>query len=174
MAARVTLVTGGQRSGKSRTAERIVADSGLARVYLATATAGDEEMTARIARHRERRGDDWALVEEPTDLAGALTRVAGGHACVLVECLTLWVSNLLDKGRNPAAEGAALLQTLQRLSGRVIFVTNEVGSGVIPANQLARRFADDLGTLNQRIAAIAEDVVLVAAGLPLFLKRATA
>jgi adenosylcobinamide kinase/adenosylcobinamide-phosphate guanylyltransferase len=172
MAARVTLVLGGQRSGKSRYAETVVAGSGRAPIYLATATAGDAEMAGRIARHRDRRGTHWSLVEEPVDLAGALTRIASPHACVLVDCLTLWVSNLLGLGRNPALEGDDLLSTLARLAGPVVFVSNEVGSGIIPATELGRRFADDLGTLNQRIAAVAADVVLLVAGLPLHLKKA--
>jgi adenosylcobinamide kinase/adenosylcobinamide-phosphate guanylyltransferase len=170
MAARVTLVLGGQRSGKSRYAEGMVAGSGLTPVYLATATAGDAEMAERIAHHRGRRGAAWELIEEPIDLAGALARASRPETCVLVDCLTLWVSNLLGRGRTTEAEADRLIATLPHLPGRVVIVSNEVGAGIVPANALARKFADDLGTLNQRVAAAADDVVLMVAGLPLFLK----
>jgi adenosylcobinamide kinase/adenosylcobinamide-phosphate guanylyltransferase len=171
MAARSVLVLGGQRSGKSRYAEGLVAASGLSPVYLATATAGDAEMADRIARHRARRGGAWSLVEEPLDLTGALRRAARADRAILVDCITLWVSNLLGCGRRPEAEADRLATALSGLVGQVVFVSNEVGAGIIPANALARRFADDLGTLNQRMAAAADEVVLMVAGLPLFVKR---
>jgi adenosylcobinamide kinase/adenosylcobinamide-phosphate guanylyltransferase len=171
MAARTVLVLGGQRSGKSRYAEGVVAASGLAPVYLATATAGDGEMADRIARHRARRGAAWTLIEEPLDLVGALRSAARPDACVLVDCLTLWVSNLLGCGRTAQGEGERLVAALAGLAGPVVLVSNEVGAGIVPANPLARRFADDLGMVNQIAAAAVDDVVLMVAGLPVFVKR---
>ena len=164
------LVLGGQRSGKSRHAERLVVESGLARIYLATATPGDGEMATRIAAHRDRRDGEWTTVEEPLDLAGALEQFARPDAVVLVDCLTLWLNNLYAADRNIATESDRLVATLSRLAGPVVLVTNEVGSGIIPANALARTYADALGTLNQRVAEAVARVVLVVAGLPLVLK----
>ncbi len=169
MANRV-LVVGGQRSGKSRYAERLVAASGRAPVYLATATAGDGEMAERIAAHRRRRGEGWRTVEEPLDLAEALLGESRADTAVLVECLTLWLSNLFGAGRDSDAEADRLIAALRHAAGPVVLVSNEVGSGVMPDNALARRYADALGTLNQRVAAVATHVVLVAAGQPLTLK----
>lgn len=164
------LVLGGQRSGKSRHAEALVIASGLAPVYLATATAGDDEMTARIATHRERRGGAWRTVEEPLDLPAALLRESGPGFHVLADCLTVWLSNLMGEGRDIDAEGDALVAALARVTGPVVLVSNEVGLGIVPDNALARRYADALGILNQKAAAAADRVVLMAAGLPLVLK----
>jgi adenosylcobinamide kinase/adenosylcobinamide-phosphate guanylyltransferase len=174
MAARTILVLGGQRSGKSRYAEEIIAASGLSPVYLATATAGDAEMAERIAGHRVRRGTGWTLIEEPLELAGALRSAARKDTAVLVDCLTLWVSNLLGCGRTTAGEAEGLLSALSAVEGKVVVVSNEVGAGIIPANPLARRYADDLGLLNQRIAAAVDTVVLMVAGLPVFVKQGAA
>ena len=171
MATRV-LVVGGQRSGKSRYAERLVAASGLAPLYLAVATAGDGEMADRIATHRARRGAGWRTVEEPLDVPGVLLREATPQNVVLVECLTLWLSNLMGTGRDVEDETAKLLDALGRVRGPVVMVSNEVGAGIVPDNALARRYADALGALNQQVAAIADRVVLVAAGQPLVLKPA--
>jgi len=164
------LVLGGQRSGKSRYAEALVIASGRAPVYLATATAGDGEMRARIAAHRARRGESWRTVEEPHDLAGALLRETGDGFHVLVDCLTLWVANLMEAGREVEDETSALLDALAHIMGPVVLVSGEVGLGIIPADPLPRRFADALGVVNQRVAAAVDRVVLVAAGLPLVLK----
>jgi adenosylcobinamide kinase/adenosylcobinamide-phosphate guanylyltransferase len=172
MAGGHVLVVGGQRSGKSRFAEGLIAGSGLAPVYLATATAGDGEMAERIARHRDRRGDGWRTVEEPLDLAGVLGRECGAGRAVLVECLTLWLANLMGAERDIEAETTALLAALAGAPGAVVLVTNEVGGGIVPDNALARRYADALGTLNQRVADAGDRVVLVAAGQPLLLKPA--
>ena len=166
------LVIGGQRSGKSRYAEGLVAASGLRPVYLATATAGDGEMAARIAAHRARRGDGWRTVEEPLELTAALERVSRSDSAVLVECLTLWLTNLMAAGRPVAEESGRLVTALGRLAGPVVIVTNEVGWGIVPDNALSRCFADELGTLNRRVAEVADRVVLVAAGLPMTLKPA--
>ena len=171
MATRV-LVVGGQRSGKSRYAERLVAASGLAPLYLAVATAGDGEMADRIATHRARRGAGWRTVEEPLDVPGVLRRDATPQTVVLVECLTLWLSNLMGAGRDVEDETAKLLDALGGVRGPVVMVSNEVGAGIVPDNALARRYADALGTLNQQVATIADRVVLVAAGQPLVLKPA--
>jgi len=167
---RRVLVLGGQRSGKSRFAEELIAKSRLTPVYLATATAGDGEMAERIARHRNRRGEGWRTVEEPLDLAGTLQREARDGQAVLVECLTLWLSNLMGAGRDIDAETATLVAALTATQGAVVLVSNEVGGGIVPDNRLARRYADALGTLNQRVAAAVDQVVLVAAGQPLLLK----
>jgi adenosylcobinamide kinase / adenosylcobinamide-phosphate guanylyltransferase len=172
----VTLVLGGQRSGKSRMGEALVTASGRTPIYVATATPGDAEMAERIARHRARRGADWRTVEEALDLPGAISHGASAGTAVLVDCLTLWVSNLLHAQRSVMAEADSLLATFRDIAAgaSVVLVSNEVGSGIIPDNDLARRFADELGGLNQRVAAAADEVILVAAGLPLFLKRAGA
>ena len=164
------LVVGGQRSGKSRFAERLVAKSGRAPVYLAVATAGDGEMARRIAEHRRHRGDDWRTVEEPLDIAAAIARESRVDTAVLVECLTLWLSNLMGAERDIDTATDALVAALAGAAGPVVLVSNEVGAGIIPDNLLARRYADALGVLNQRIAAAATQVVLVAAGQPLLIK----
>jgi adenosylcobinamide kinase/adenosylcobinamide-phosphate guanylyltransferase len=164
------LILGGQRSGKSRYAEALVTASGLAPVYIATAAAGDDEMRERIAMHRARRGAAWRTVEEPLELADALMRESGPGFHVLVDCLTLWLSNLMGAERDIDGEGDALVAALARITGPVVLVSNEVGLGIVPDNALARRYADELGILNQRLAAAADRVVLVAAGLPLVLK----
>lgn len=170
MAARHLLVLGGQRSGKSRFAEGIVTQSGRRPVYIATGGAGDAEMAERIALHRTRRGPDWTTVEEPLDLGGAIDRAAGEGTAVLVDCLTLWLSNLIEAGRDIERATDGLLAALDRTKAAVVLVSNEVGSGIIPENALARRYADALGTLNQRVAASVGRVVLMAAGQPILLK----
>ncbi len=166
----VTLVLGGARSGKSRHAESLVESQPGACVYLATAQAGDGEMAARIAAHRARRGPRWSTVEEPLDLAAALGRVCGPERVVLVDCLTLWLSNLLGAGRPVSAEFDGLLAALPGLAGPVILVSNEVGQGVVPDNALARAFVDHAGRLHQDLAAVAQRVIFMTAGLPRELK----
>jgi adenosylcobinamide kinase/adenosylcobinamide-phosphate guanylyltransferase len=170
----VTLVLGGARSGKSRYAEALVERQGGARVYLATAEAGDAEMAARIAAHKARRGERWTTVEAPLDLVGALDRACRPERAVLVDCLTLWLSNLMGAGRDIMKERDALIAALPSLHGPVVFVSNEVGLGVVPMGELARRFVDEAGRLNQTVAAAAESVVYVTAGLPMTLKDAGA
>ncbi|MBN8971610.1 MAG: bifunctional adenosylcobinamide kinase/adenosylcobinamide-phosphate guanylyltransferase [Rhizobiales bacterium] len=166
-----TLVLGGARSGKSRFAEQLACESGLARVYLATATAGDDEMRARIAHHRAQRGDGWRTVEEPLALVDALTREAGEGRVVLVDCLTLWLSNLMHAARDAEAETKALAEWLRDMRHPVLLVSNEVGLGLVPETPLGRDFRDAQGRLNQAIAAAVPNVAFVAAGLPLWLKR---
>jgi adenosylcobinamide kinase / adenosylcobinamide-phosphate guanylyltransferase len=170
----ITLVLGGARSGKTGhglgLAER--ADGPL--VYLATAQARDDEMRERILRHREERGARWRTVEEPVELAQALRRHAEGGATVLVDCLTLWLSNLMEFGRDPAAETAALVAALGEVrdgaGGTVVLISNEVGLGIVPDNALARRFRDEAGRLHQAVAGVADSVLLMVAGLPLTVK----
>lgn len=167
-----TLILGGARSGKSALAERIAAASGLAVSCLATARPGDAEMAERIAHHQARRPASWALVEEPLALADALRRHADARRLLLVDCLTLWLSNLLgdaDPDRF-ARERAALLDTLPALPGDIVLVGNEVGTGIVPLGELNRRFVDEAGRLHQALAASCERVIFVAAGLPLSLK----
>ncbi len=167
---KLTLVLGGARSGKSRLAEALVLGSGLAPVYIATAEAHDDEMAARIASHRaDRDGRGWRTVEAPLDITAALAGVAAGEAALL-DCATLWLSNALLAKADLAAEEAALLLALAACAAPVVVVSNEVGSGIVPDNALARAFRDAQGRLNQRLAAAAGLVVLVAAGLPLVLK----
>ncbi len=165
-----TLVLGGARSGKSAFAERLARAGGGDAVYVATATPGDEEMRARIAHHRDRRGAGWRTVEEPLALAEAVGREAAGGRAVLVDCLTLWLSNLMHAGRDAEAETARLLAALADAGGPVVLVSNEVGMGLVPDTPLGRRFRDAQGRLNQAVAAAVPRVVFVAAGLPLDLK----
>ena len=167
---RLTLVLGGTRSGKSAYAEGLFEGAAASPVYLATASAGDGEMAERIERHRARRGDRWITIEEPLDLAGALLRESRPDRPILVDCLTLWLGNLMGHDRDVEAAIAELVETLPALPGPVVMVTNEVGWGIVPDNALARRFRDHAGELHQRVAALADSVILVAAGLSLKLK----
>ncbi|MFN3971390.1 MAG: bifunctional adenosylcobinamide kinase/adenosylcobinamide-phosphate guanylyltransferase [Gemmobacter sp.] len=166
----MTLVIGGARSGKSVLAERLVLESGRVPVYLATAEAHDDEMRARIAEHRRRRVG-WQMVEAPRQLAGPLTAAAPGSA-VLLDCATMWLSNVMLAGADIAAEEDRLMSALARCAAPVVVVTNEVGLSIVPENKLARAFRDAQGRLNQRLAAEAGLVVAVWAGLPLVLKGA--
>jgi len=178
------LILGGARSGKSRLAEQRAVASGLQVIYIATAQALDAEMAHRIAVHRAQRPPAWRVVEEPRELAAALRRHAASDHCLLVDCLTLWLSNLIigDDATSQAEAGnqlsgarlqpatQELIETLPSLPGEQILVSNEVGCGIVPMTALARCFADEQGRLNQRVAAVCEQVTLVAAGLPLVLK----
>ena len=165
-----TLVLGGARSGKSRYAEQEVMSSRPPWIYVATAESFDDEMATRIAEHKSRRSLDWQTIDAPLDLAGALAALPRS-ATVLVDCLTLWLSNRMLAGADVDAEIGHLEAALARPAGTVVLVANEVGSGIVPDNALARRFRDLQGALNQRIAARADRVVLVVAGLPLALKE---
>ncbi len=168
----VTLVLGGARSGKSAYAESLVEGMGSG-LYLATAEAGDGEMAERIRLHQRRRGARWATVEEPLDLAGALGQYTAPGRPVLVDCLTLWLSNIMAAELDVPAETQALSQCLSRLPGPVVLVSNEVGLGIVPGTKLGRVFRDHAGRLNQTVARIAGRVVFVAAGLPLIMKDTT-
>ena len=167
----LTLILGGARSGKSRHAQTLAEASGLAVTVVATARAGDAEMAQRIARHRAERPAHWHTVEEPLALADTLARHAETSRIQVVDCLTLWLLNLLEAGEDVfPRERAELLAVLPGLAGDVVLVANEVGLGVVPLGELSRRFVDEAGRLNQALAGIADEVVLVAAGLPLYLK----
>ena len=178
------LVIGGARSGKSTHAEKRALESGMHVVYVATAQVLDGEMERRVAHHRARRPADWGLVESPLGLFDTLRQHAAPDTCLLVDCLTLWLTNLLFAGEaaKQAEAGQALdcplferetrslIEGLPQLPGRVIMVSNEVGCGIVPMNAISRLFADEQGRLNQRVAAVCDRVTLVAAGLPLQLK----
>jgi adenosylcobinamide kinase/adenosylcobinamide-phosphate guanylyltransferase len=179
-----TFVFGGARSGKSALAERLAQASGKEVIYLATSHAGDDEMAARIAHHQERRPPHWRTVEEATALAAALRRLCTPERIVLVDCLTLWLSNLMFSAHMDypevgpidltplfTTERAALLDFLDEpAAGEVIFVSNEVGMGIVPYGAVSRAYADEAGRLHQDVAARCERVLFVAAGLPLALK----
>lgn len=158
------LLLGGARSGKSSTAVRLASDSGTAVTFIATATAGDDEMAERIARHREARPASWRTVEAPLDVLGAVQAATAGNF-LIIDCLTLWVSNLLAQGATPTQIDAAADGVVEALEGRrCVVVTNEVGMGIVPVNELARLFRDVLGSVNARFAAAAERALLMVAG----------
>jgi Adenosyl cobinamide kinase/adenosyl cobinamide phosphate guanylyltransferase len=168
---RSILILGGARSGKSAFAERLARDSRLDLHYLATGRAFDNEMRARIEKHRaDRAGDGWTSHEEPLDLVGLLRAIDAPDRVVLVDCLTLWVTNLMMDERSVEDAASDLVSILPSLKARVVFVSNEVGLGIVPDNRMAREFRDHAGRLHQRIAELAEQVYFVAAGLPLKMK----
>ncbi len=168
----VTLVLGGTRSGKSRYAEGLILAASEAGLYIATAAAGDGEMAERIARHRARRGSAWTTLEEPLALAAVLRREARPNRPILVDCLTLWLSNLMHAGCDIDGAAAELAVVLAGLPGPVVLVSNEVGLGIVPDNALARAFRDHAGRLHQQLAELAAPVVFMVAGLPLIVKPA--
>jgi adenosylcobinamide kinase/adenosylcobinamide-phosphate guanylyltransferase len=163
------LITGGARSGKSALAERMTLALGTPAIYIATAEAWDDEMADRIARHRARRGAEWETVAEPIDLFRALTETDGG-APRLVDCMTLWLSNLMLGERDWEAEVARVADLIPRLAAPVVFVTNEVGSGIVPDNALARAYRDAAGLTNQRLADVCDELWLCVSGHPLKVK----
>jgi len=169
----LTLVLGGARSGKSAYARGLVEASGLVPVYLATAEALDAEMAERIRRHQAERDKAWTTIEEPLALAASLRQVSAPDRAVLVDCLTLWLSNLMMADAPIEARVDDLVAALPALAGPVVFVANEVGLGIVPDNLAARRFRDHAGRLNQGLAARCGRVVFMAAGLPLLLKGGT-
>ncbi|PXW23591.1 bifunctional adenosylcobinamide kinase/adenosylcobinamide-phosphate guanylyltransferase [Paraburkholderia caballeronis] len=172
----LTFIVGGARSGKSAHAERLAAASGLPVTYVATARVADDEFADRVAHHRARRPAHWALVEAPLDLAGALDAAAAPGRCVLIDCLTLWLANLLcpPDAAAPADDWLARLDAFaaacERARGTVLVVSNEIGLGVVPLGAATRQYVDELGRLNQRIAALADRATLIVAGLPVVLK----
>lgn len=168
---RITLVTGGCRSGKSRYAQALAESLAPSRVMLATAEAFDDEMRDRISRHQSDRDETWRTIESPIDIVAHLEQPG---EVVLVDCLTLWVSNHLCNDVSDAdmqAASRALVDRLQQVTGPVVLVTNEVGMGIVPMNALARRFRDHTGFLSQRIAEVADRVVLTVAGIPMVIKE---
>ena len=166
----VTLVLGGARSGKSTFAESLARERGGQPVYLATAEFVDDEMRRRIEAHRARRGETWRTVEAPIELARAIERHSAPRVCLLVECLTVWLGNLVHHGRDVDAATEALLESLAAAPGPLVLVANEVGLGVVPDNAMARAFRDHAGRLNQAVARTAGSVYFVAAGIPVAIK----
>ena len=168
------LILGGARSGKSRLAERLASESALSVRYIATAQALDGEMQARIEHHQQSRPAHWQVIEEPLALATVLREQASAEHCLLVDCLTLWLSNLLllDDDERLQREIQALLDVLEQLPGRVILVSNETGLGVVPMGELTRRYVDQAGWLHQALAQRCARVVFCVAGLPMVLKGA--
>lgn len=171
---RLLLVLGGARSGKSRHAEQAIEAAAGGGLYLATAGIGDAEMAARIAEHRARRGPAWTTIEEPLEIAARIAAEARPDRPILVDCLTLWLSNLMESHRDIEAETERLMAALAGACGPVVLVANEVGLGIVPERALGRAFRDHAGRLNQRAAGAAERVVLMAAGLPMLLKDTVA
>lgn len=161
---------GGAASGKSAWAEKLVLQLSGRPVYIATAQSFDGEMTGKIDAHRARRGSEWTTVEEPLDLAGALAVADGSETAILVDCLTLWLSNLMAADRDIDAAVAELAAAIDRTKGRLVLVSNEIGLGIVPDNAMAREFRNRHGAMNEAIAASVDRVVFVAAGLPLALK----
>lgn len=166
----VTLILGGARSGKSAYAERLAHSKGGALVYIATSQIWDDEMRSRIDLHIKRRGPEWTTIEEPMALTEVLEAQSVDNNVILVDCLTLWLTNLMMAEMDIAGASAALCEALDSIAGHVILVSNEVGLGIVPENKMARVFRDYAGRLHQDIAAIADNVFFVAAGLPLQMK----
>ncbi|MPQ70556.1 MULTISPECIES: bifunctional adenosylcobinamide kinase/adenosylcobinamide-phosphate guanylyltransferase [unclassified Pseudomonas] len=166
------LILGGARSGKSRLAERLAAESALSVTYIATSQPLDGELNERVALHRQRRPAHWQLIEEPLELARVLGENAAADTCLLVDCLTLWLTNLLmlEDAERLKVEREALLSNLAQLPGEIIFVSNETGLGIVPLGELTRRYVDEAGWLHQTLAERCQRVVLTVAGLPLTLK----
>jgi adenosylcobinamide kinase/adenosylcobinamide-phosphate guanylyltransferase len=171
----VQLILGGARSGKSsfaeKQAEELAKASDADLLYIATGQAFDAEMTNRIARHQADRAAIWTTLEEPLELPKALEAKMTKDQVILVDCVTLWLSNLMLSKRNVEQEAQTLVDVLETAKGHVIFVSNEVGQGIVPDNALARRFRDEAGWLNQKLAAVADEVVFITAGLPQWLKH---
>jgi adenosylcobinamide kinase/adenosylcobinamide-phosphate guanylyltransferase len=171
---RSVLILGGVRSGKSVYARLLAEAASPMRLFIATATAGDEEMKARIARHRAERGEGWTTLEIPRDLVSVLASEAREEKAIVIDCLTFWLANLAFAGDDIEAETERLCRMVATLRGPVIFVSNEVGLGIVPETPLGRNFRDWQGRLNQAIAAACDAVILIAAGLPIALKPAPA
>lgn len=165
-----SLVLGGARSGKSRFAENLVLNSGRKPIYIATGRAMDEEMSERISIHRDRRGKNWETIEEPLALADTLLQVAHPGCAILVDCLTLWVTNLMMAQANIDIECDGLIEALGQISVPVVLVSNEVGLGIVPESKMGREFRDHAGSVNQRVAISCRNAWFVAAGLPMTLK----
>lgn len=165
------MILGGARSGKSAYAEKLALNSNLDLIYIATAEALDDEMKRRIEHHKIQRSKSWHTIEEPTKIAEVILSESKPDKVILVDCLTLWLSNILDKNLNLEDEIETLIDALQRSEGKIILVANEVGQGIVPMNEMARHFRDDAGRLNQKIAANADNVYFIIAGLGMPLKE---
>lgn len=168
--ANITFVLGGARSGKSRYAEKVATETNLKRIYVATSQIFDAEMQARVEQHLINRGAGWQTIEEPLKLAETLIRENGPKRVILVDCLTLWLTNLMLADINIEKASGALCAALMEMTGPVILVSNEVGQGIVPDNAMARAFRDHAGRLHQKIAAVAGQVYFITAGLPQKLK----
>jgi adenosylcobinamide kinase/adenosylcobinamide-phosphate guanylyltransferase len=172
----ITLILGGARSGKSAYAEQLAKDSNLAVTYVATAQVFDDEFKSRIQHHKNRRPSHWTLIEEPHHLTQTLARLASSNQCLIVDCLTLWLAQWMCLDCKPPQDSSWLLEReafltlLPKLPGTIMLVSNEVGMGIVPLGEINRQFQDEQGRLNQAVAAIANQVTFVAAGLPLTLK----
>ncbi len=167
-----TLILGGARSGKSNYAQQLAEQTGLQVIYIATATPGDEEMRLRIERHQQDRPASWQLVEEPIDLVSALESYHHDKVCVLVDCLTLWLSNqIMNDDSKVAMAIDELVEMISQLELTLIMVSNEVGMGVVPMGEISRQFVDESGRMHQNLAQICDQVVMVIAGLPQILKK---
>jgi len=163
----IKFIIGGARSGKSAYAESVASASGRELIYIATASAGDSEMSERIKNHKERRGKNWQTIEEEIDISAIIEQLAtSNQKLILIDCLTLWLSNLLHYKLDIEAETEKLLNALKTTQADIILVSNEVGQGIIPDNALARKFVDEAGILHQKIAKIAHEVFFVTAGIP--------
>ncbi len=170
---KLAMFTGGTRSGKSRQAESFCYQNSSSRLYIATCQAWDDEMRDRINQHRkDRENDQWQTIEEPLDISQALLKADKTSEVILIECMSLWVNNLLFHDKNIESEAEKLIATIHQIQAKVVIVSNECGLGITPMNKLARQFIDHLGKINQRLAEEADYVVFVAAGLPLVLKNA--
>ncbi|MCG3266792.1 bifunctional adenosylcobinamide kinase/adenosylcobinamide-phosphate guanylyltransferase [Yoonia sp. I 8.24] len=169
MLPKLTLVLGGAASGKSAFAESLVLDAGMQKIYIATAQVYDDEMADKVARHRDQRGENWTTIEEPIAVVDALNTVTK-DAAVLIDCATLWLTNLVIGEHDVTQQTAALLAAIDACRAPIVIVSNEVGQGIVPDNALSRRFRNAQGQLNQDIAANADLVVAVMAGLPMVLK----
>ncbi|MEO9598905.1 bifunctional adenosylcobinamide kinase/adenosylcobinamide-phosphate guanylyltransferase [Parasphingorhabdus sp.] len=167
----ITLILGGTRSGKSSFAQDLAEKNGDKLVYVATAQAFDEEMEDRIHRHQNDRGSGWQTVEETRDLASVITAYSSPETMLLIDCLTIWLSNLMLAEADLETAQDQLVKALSEAPGPIIMVSNEVGAGIVPETPLGRRFRDESGWMNQRVAAAAHDVALITAGLPLWLKQ---
>lgn len=170
MTAETTFILGGARSGKSKFAEGLILKSGLKPIYIATGRAFDDEMVSRIETHQDRRGDEWETVEEPLALVDALRQASFPGRIILVDCLTLWITNLMMAEANAIHECAGLVQFLQEATVPIVIVSNETGMGVMPMNKMAREFNDIAGSVHQEIASVCDTAYLVTAGLPQRLK----
>ncbi len=168
--AKITLVLGGSRSGKSWYCEQLAAKTERRKLYVATAQALDEEMLMRVAGHRARRGDEWSVIEAPIDISGVISAKNNEKSVILIDCLTLWLSNLLGAGLNIVEYSDLLIDSLKSTESEVILVSNEVGMGIVPDNALARQFRDYAGILHQRVAEVADLLVLMVAGVPMIVK----
>lgn len=171
----ISLILGGARSGKSAYAEHLAQqcpkDINSKQIYIATAEIHDPDMFSRIKAHQERRGQDWKTIEQPLEIADSINSLANKNTIILVDCLTIWLSNLMQETRDIIKETEHLIATIEKTDGQIIFVSNEVGLSIVPENKLARDFRDEQGILNQKLAKAADHVVLVTAGLPLILKQ---